>query len=45
LGTVYELTGRQSHQARREAQTLTAEDARRVVFQTMVVMYEVDTAL
>jgi hypothetical protein len=29
----------------REAQTLAVEDARRVVFQTMVVMYEVDTAL
>jgi hypothetical protein len=44
-GSVYELANRQGHNARREEDRLTPEDARRVIFQTMVVMYEVDNAL
>lgn len=44
-GSVSDLAQRQEHSASRENEALEAEDARRVVFQTMLVMYEVDTAL
>lgn len=44
-GTVSDLVQRQEHGAQRESRAVTWEDARRVVFQTMCVMYEVDRAL
>jgi hypothetical protein len=44
-GTVSDLAQRQEHGAQREGRALTWEDARRVVFQTMCVMYEIDRAL
>jgi hypothetical protein len=40
-----DLVERQVHGAQKEGQALTWEDARRIVFQTMAVMYEVDRAL
>jgi hypothetical protein len=42
---VSNLTQRQEHGGKREGEPLTAEDGRRVLFQTMCVMYEVDRAL
>lgn len=39
------LVQRQEHEAQKEGEKLVWEDARRVVFQTLVVMYEVDRAL
>jgi hypothetical protein len=44
-GTVSDLVQRQEHGAQKEGQPLVWEDARRVVFQTVVVMFEVDSAL
>jgi hypothetical protein len=44
-GAVSDLIQRQEHGAQREAGTLTWEDARRVVFQTAIAMFEVDGAL
>jgi hypothetical protein len=44
-GAVSDLIQRQEHGAQREGGTLTWEDARRVVFQTANVMFEVDGAL
>jgi hypothetical protein len=39
------LVQRQEHGAQKEVTPLTWEDARRVVFQTCVVMYEINRAL
>jgi len=40
-GTVSDLVQRQEHGAAREKEPLTWEDARRVVFQTVIVMFEI----
>ncbi len=42
---VDKLVQRQEHGAQRERESLSWEDARRVVFQTALVMYEIDRAL
>jgi hypothetical protein len=42
---VSDLSQRQEHGAKLERERLTAEDARRVVFHSILVMYEVDAAL
>ena len=44
-GAVSDLVQRQEHGAQRDGAPLKWEDARRVVFQTMIVMYEVDRSL
>lgn len=44
-GTVSDLDQRQAHEARRERERLTREDARRAVLYTLLVMMEVDRAL
>jgi|CXWL01.1.fsa_nt_gi hypothetical protein len=44
-GTLADLVQRQEHGAQREGDPLVWEDGRRVVFQTCVVMYELDRAL
>jgi hypothetical protein len=44
-GTLVDLVQRQEHGAQREGTPLVWEDGRRVVFQTCVVMYEIDRAL
>jgi Phage integrase family len=44
-GTVSDLAHRQEHGAARDGEALLAEDARRLVFHTMLVMYELDRAL
>jgi hypothetical protein len=44
-GTLADLVQRQEHGAQREGGPLGWEDGRRVVFQTCVVMYEIDRAL
>ncbi len=44
-GTVSDLAQRQEHAGAREGEPLQWEDARRLVFQTLVVMYEVDRAV
>jgi hypothetical protein len=44
-GTVWDLANRQEHGALREKEPLRAEDSRRLAFQTVLVMYEVDRAL
>jgi hypothetical protein len=44
-GTVADLTQRQEHGGQKDGQPLILEDARRVVFQTLLVMYEVDRAI
>jgi hypothetical protein len=44
-GTVADLTQRQEHGAQREGTELVWQDARRVVFHTALVMFEVDLAL
>jgi hypothetical protein len=41
-GTVSDLAQRQEHGASREREALRGEDARRLIFHTMVVMFEVD---
>ena len=43
-GTVSDLVQRQEHGAKKEGEPLTWEDARRVVFQTAIVMFEVARA-
>ena len=43
--TISSLVQRQEHGAEREKKDLLWEDGRRVVFQTLIVMYEVDRAL
>jgi hypothetical protein len=42
---VSDLAQRQEHAASREKEALTTEDARRLVFQTLIVMVEIDSAL
>jgi hypothetical protein len=44
-GTVSDLANRQAHGARREKEKLKVEDARRLIFHTMLVMFEVDQLL
>ncbi len=44
-GTVSDLDQRQAHDATREGERLTKEDARRAVLFTLLVMLEVDSAL
>jgi hypothetical protein len=44
-GTVSDLVQRQEHGAQKEGGPLVWEDGRRVVFQTAIVMFEVDRAL
>jgi hypothetical protein len=44
-GTVSDLVQRQEHGAQKEGRPLVWEDGRRVVFQTVIVMFEVDRAL
>jgi hypothetical protein len=44
-GTVSDLAQRQEHDSKREGETLLWEDARRLVFQSVVVMYEIHRAL
>jgi hypothetical protein len=44
-GTVNDLVQRQEHGAQKECQPLVWEDARRVVFQTAVVMFEIHSTL
>jgi hypothetical protein len=44
-GTVIDLVERQEHGAQKEGKPLIPEDARRLVFQTMMVMFEIDRTL
>ncbi|MBD2033627.1 hypothetical protein H6F76_00925 [Leptolyngbya sp. FACHB-321] len=44
-GTVSDLIQRQEHGAQKEGKPLVWEDGRRVVFQTAIVMFEIDRAL
>ncbi len=44
-GTVSDLTQRQEHGAHKEGQPLVWEDARRVVFQTAMIFFEVDRTI
>lgn len=44
-GAVSDLAQRQEHGAGKEGQTLGWDDARRLVFQTLVVMYEIQNAI
>jgi hypothetical protein len=44
-GTVGDLAERQEHGSRKEGQPLRWEDARRLVFQTAIVMFELDRSL
>ncbi|MEN3282093.1 MAG: hypothetical protein V7607_3233 [Solirubrobacteraceae bacterium] len=44
-GTISDLAQRQEHGAEREGEDLTGEDGRRVVFQVMLLMYEIDRTL
>lgn len=41
-GTICDLVQRQEHGAQKEGRELVWEDGRRVVFQTVVVMFEID---
>jgi hypothetical protein len=43
--TVSDIVQRQEHGSQREGSQLTGEDGRRVIFQTAVVMFEIDRAL
>ena len=45
FGTVWDLVQRQEHGGQKEGEALQQEDARRVVFQTALVMFELDRAL
>ena len=45
FGTVSDLAQRQEHGAAREKEPLTPDDARRVVFYSMLVMHELDQSL
>jgi hypothetical protein len=44
-GTVSDLDQRQAHEAKREKEKLTREDARRAILYTLLVMVEVDRVL
>ncbi len=44
-GTLNDLIQRQEHGAQKENEYLTWEDSRRVVFQSMIVMYELDRSI
>jgi hypothetical protein len=44
-GTVSDLVQRQEHGGQREGAPLRWEDGRRLVFQTAVIMFEIDSAL
>jgi len=44
-GTVSDLIQKQEHGGQREGQTLVWEDARRVVFQTAIVMFEISSGI
>lgn len=44
-GTVIDLVQRQEHGAQKEGESLTWEDARRVIFQTAIVMFEIARAV
>lgn len=44
-GTLIDLIQRQEHGGQKEGKTLIWEDARKVVFHTMIVMFEIDKAL
>ncbi|CAN5272276.1 hypothetical protein BH23GEM4_BH23GEM4_08860 [soil metagenome] len=44
-GTVIDLVQRQEHGAQRDGVALAREDGRRVVFQTAIVMFEIDRSL
>ena len=44
-GTVSDLVQRQEHGAQKEGEPMTWEDARRVVFQTAIVMFEIARAV
>ncbi len=44
-GTVNDLIQRQEHLSEKEGQPVVVEDARLVVFQTLIVMFEIDRAL
>ena len=44
-GAVNDLVQRQEHGAKKEGEPITWEDARRTVFQTLIVMYEIDKTL
>ncbi|MBW1994514.1 MAG: hypothetical protein JRI77_08695 [Deltaproteobacteria bacterium] len=44
-GTVCDLIQRQEHGGQKEGEPLTWEDGRRIVFQSVIVMYEIDRAL
>jgi hypothetical protein len=44
-GTIADLTQRQEHGAQKEGRLFIWEDARRVVFQTLLVMFEIDRAI
>jgi hypothetical protein len=44
-GTVWDLANRHEHGALREKESLRAEDTRRLAFQTVLVIYEIDRAL
>ncbi len=44
-GTVHDLIQRQEHGGQKEGKPLLWEDARRVVFQTAIVIYEIDNAI
>ncbi len=44
-GTINDLVQRQEHNSQREDEPLTGEDGRRVVFQTAIVMFEIDRSL
>jgi hypothetical protein len=45
FGTVWDLVQRQEHGAQKEGKPLTADDARRCVFQTALVMFELDASV
>jgi hypothetical protein len=44
-GALSDLVQRQEHAAQKEGESIVWEDARRIVFQTAIVMYEIDRAL
>jgi hypothetical protein len=43
--TVSDLVQRQEHAGQREGEPLVWEDGRRIVFQTAIVMFEIDRSL
>jgi len=44
-GSVSDLIQRQEHGAQKEGEKISWEDGRRIVFQTMIIMYEIDRSL